>query len=393
MDISRRVFMGSSAAGLLAAAQLSAQAPVEAAKKRYRACVIADTEHGGYGHSLHLVWGNFDNVEVAGLADPHPAGREKGAAEAKAQRSYADYVEMLEKEKPDLVAIAPRWTAKHREYLLAAAACGAHGIMEKPIASDLTDADAMIQAIEAKNLRWTIAFNFRVLPIIQHVKKLVMEEGLIGEVLELRGRGKEDQRAGGEDLLVLGTHIFDLMRFLAGDAQWCQSDITVEGRPATLDDVREASEPIGPVLGDRIRAMYGFGNGVAGYFASTKSAEGNGGRWGLDICGSKGMVTIRQNGSARVWLLRDSSWTGGGSKAVWEPLPDAPGDGMTDPARQRYAPIVADLMAAIEEERTPKVSLQDGRSSLEMIQAVYAAYVKGGRVRLPLEDRACPLRR
>ena len=57
----------------------------------------------------------------------------------------------------------------------------------------------MVSAIEAKNLKWAIAFNFRALPIIQHAKRLIAEQGIIGEVLELRGRGKEAARAGGED--------------------------------------------------------------------------------------------------------------------------------------------------------------------------------------------------
>ena len=39
-----------------------------------------------------------------------------------------------------------------------------------------------------------------------------MQSGRLGDVLEVRARGKEDSRGGGEDLMVLGTHLFDLMR-------------------------------------------------------------------------------------------------------------------------------------------------------------------------------------
>src|SRR5690606_17562500 len=140
----------------------------------------------------------------------------KHAAECKAQRSYADYREMLAVEKPDLVAIGPRWTTRHKEYVLACAEAGAHGFLEKPIAVDLEEADAMAAAVAAKNLKWNLAFNMRVSPVIDHLKKCLLEDEIIGSLLEVRARGKEDGRAGAEDMIVLGTHLFDLMLHLMG---------------------------------------------------------------------------------------------------------------------------------------------------------------------------------
>ncbi|MBI4558324.1 MAG: Gfo/Idh/MocA family oxidoreductase [Candidatus Hydrogenedentes bacterium] len=389
--MNRRDFLASAGTLTLAAATSSAGHAAEA--KKYRACIIGDTKQGEYGHSLHMAFALRPDVEVVGLADPDEAGRAKHAAEAKSQRTYTDYREMLEKEKPDLVSIAPRWTIHHKEYLLAAAAVGAHGFLEKPISSDLVEADEMVRAVEAKNLKWAMAFNFRATPVIQHVRRLVVDETILGDVLEMRGRGKEDNRAGGEDLLVLGTHVFDMMRFLAGDPLWCTADITTEGRPARKEDVHEATEPLGPVVGDRIHAMYGFPRGVVGYFGTTKSKDGNGGRWGLDIYGSKGVMTIRADVTPMVSLLRDSSWAPGGKSVQWEPLPGAPDMSMKDPVAERNLPIINDLIASIIEDRRPKVSLQDGRDSLEMIQAVYDSYVQGRRVELPLKDRTHPLPR
>jgi len=387
MQINRRRFLGASA--MMAAAGMTARA--SGPDKKWRACVLGDTKEGGYGHSLHRIWACRPDIEVVALADPDPEGRAKHAAEAKAQRTYADYREMLEKEKPDLLAIGPRWTHRHREYLLAAAAHGIHGLMEKPIAADLAEADEMIRAIEEKDLRWTIGFNFRVTPIVQFVKRAVFDEGLIGEVLEMRGRGKEDHRAGGEDLIVLGTHLFDMMRFFAGDAVECMADITVDGRPATRSDIHDATEPVGKVAGDRIHALFRFKNGLAGYFATTKNRDGNGNRWGVDIFGSKGVVTIRQDAGPRVRYWRQPSWDAQDPSIGWEPLPGAPDISLTNPEVERYAPIVNDLIASIGQNRLPMASLQDGRASLEMIQAVYAAHFGTGRISLPLADRKHPL--
>lgn len=389
--LDRRAFMKMAAAGPLAVSMTGrAQAQEEGAT--YKACVIGDTGHGDYGHSLHLVWELRDDVEVVALADPDDYGREKHAEEAGALRTYADYREMLEKEKPDLVAIGPRTTTKHKEYLLACAEAGAHGIIEKPLCPDLAEADEIIKAMEAKNLKWAIGYNFRASPVIQVVKEIVFDEGYIGQILEVRGRGKEDSRAGGEDLVVLGTHVFDMMRYFLGDPQWCASDVRVGGKPATKEDIREATEPLGPIAGDAINAMYGFSNDVTGYFASVKNRGSNPQKWGLELYGTDGIVTIRYTPVPTVHVLRDATWTPGATGAAWEELPDMPKVEIIGRAGQ-YKPIVDDLIAAIEEDREPDVSLKDGREALAMVQAVWEAQLHGGRVAMPLEVREHPLGR
>ncbi len=390
MSMNRRDFLASAAVAPVVAHTAGAAA---ADAKGYRACVIGDTDHGGYGHSMHVAFAHRDDVEVVALADPNEAGRAKRAAEAGAERTYADYREMLDTEKPDLVVVGPRWTVNHKEYILAAAEAGAHGFLEKPVAVDLAEADAMIEAVEAKNLKWAIAHNFRSLASTRHAKKLLLKDRIIGSILELRGRGKEDNRAGGEDMIVLGTHVFDFMIYLMGNPRWCQSDITTNGKPALPEQVHEATEPLGPIVGNRIHAMYGFKTGIAGYFDTMKSRDGNGGRFGLDIYGTQGIMTVRINVPPAIHVLRESSWAPGAGGAQWEPLPDAPDMTMANPDNERNAGIVDDLMAAIAEDREPEFSLRSGRDAYAMIQAVYEAYVQGGRVAMPLENRDHPLKR
>lgn len=393
MQPTRRDFL--TTAALLPATGLSISGPraFSAPGGNRRACIIGETGHGDYGHNLHMVFGLRPDIEIVGLADPEEAGRRSHAADAGALRTYPDYREMLTTEKPELVVIAPRHTVRHREYLLAAAHAGAHGLIEKPLADTLADADEMVKAASGKELKWAIAYNFRPMPAAQHARRLILEEGLIGQILEVRGRGKEDRRAGGEDLLVLGCHITDLMRFFLGEALWCEADITVGGRPAGKADVHEATESLGPVVGDRIQATYAFKNGVKGYLATTGSEDGNGGRWGLDIFGSRGIVTIRPDVQPMIGLLRDPSWSPFGRNRNWEALPGAPAEVESpNPRAARYTPIVDDLLLAIQQDREPRVSLQDGLSSLEMIQAVYESHMQQARVSFPLKNRSHPLR-
>lgn len=391
MHINRRQFITTVAAAT-AAASIPGQAQDSGAKK-LKACIIGDTQHGGYGHDMHLVFTLRDTVDVVGLADPDEAGRTKSGAEAKAARLYADYREMLDKEAPDLVVVGPRETPRHKEYLLACAEHGCHGIIEKPLCVDLAEADEIIAAMDAKNLKWGIGFNFRATALMAHIRKLVVEERILGSILELRARGKEDQRAGGEDLIVLGCHLFDMMKYLLDKPSWCTADITFNGKPATRDHIAEATEPLGPIVGNRISATYGFAQGVPGYFSSMKNKDG-GGRWGMDICGSQGVMTIRMNVDAEVHILRDPAWAPGGTGVKWEPLPDAPAPPQGEQKLTRYLPIIDDVIACIGSDRLPMCSIQDGRDALEMTQAVFESYIQGGnRVAIPLKERAHPLKR
>jgi len=218
-----------------------------------------------------------------------------------------------------------------------------------------------------------------------------VEEGLIGEVLEIRGRGKEDPRAGGEDLAVLGPHVLDIMIDLMGVPEWCSADIQMNGAPATAKDIRQPSEPIGPVIGDRLHATFGFPNGAYGHFDSMKNEGGNGGRFGLNVYGSKGIVTMRWGELPQCYVLHDAAWAPGGKNLTWEPLPGTSDESQHQQPEERYFNIVADLLRSIDDDKEPEVSLQDGRNVQELIQAIFAAHFNGGRVALPLEKRRHPL--
>src|SRR5262249_31103999 len=151
--------------------------------------------------------------------------------------------------------------------VVACARAGAHVFLEKPMARTLAEADEMVRECEEHHVKLAIASQTRHGPRLQRVRELIAE-GRLGDLLELRGRGKEDSRGGGEDLRVLGFHIMDLMRFLAGNPRWCQATVLKGGKPAGRADVREGSEGMGPTAGDRISAAYGFDQGVMGYFAT-----------------------------------------------------------------------------------------------------------------------------
>src|SRR5947209_5794362 len=148
---------------------------------QYRVAVIGRTGRGNYGHGLDVVWRQFDNVQIVAVADRH--------------------------------------LDQHRDMVIACAEAGASIFLEKPMCRDLVEADAMVTACERHHVKLAIAHQTRYSPRLVRIKEMIAA-GRIGQLLEMRGRGKEDSRVGGEDLMVLGTHILDLMRFIAGDARW-----------------------------------------------------------------------------------------------------------------------------------------------------------------------------
>jgi len=362
---------------------------------KYRVGIIGRTERGDYGHDVDSVWLDVPEAEIVAVADEDAGGRARAQARLGAPETYEDYRVMLKYAKPDLVSIAPRWLDAHCEMLLACAEAGVRGVLiEKPLCRTLEEADAMVEACRRTGMKAAICHQTRYSPRLAVVRQLI-GEGRIGDLLELRARGKEDHRGGGEDLMVLGTHLMDLMRFLAGEPQWCFARVTEGGRPVTASDVREGAEGIGPLAGDAVTALYGFGGPTMGYFASDRTRHGASSRFGLHVYGTQGQIALRTGSLPACYLLEDPSWSPGQSGALWMPITST-GVGGPEPLsdtslRFGNALIARDLVECVERGRRPLGSIEDGRAALEMILAVYASHRAGRPVPLPLEDRRHPL--
>ena len=362
--------------------------------RNYRVAVIGRTGKGGYGHGLDVVWKEIPNVEIVAVADPDEKGRAAAVKRLGATTGYADYRAMLDKEKPQLVSVADRFLDLHRDMVVACARAGASVFLEKPMARTLAEADEMVKACETHHVKLAIAHQTRYSPRLARVKELIAS-GKLGDILEMRGRGKEDKRGGGEDLMTLGTHILDLMRFLAGDARWAFANILQSGKPVIKGQTRPGGEGMGPIAGDHIDAMFGFDKGATGTFGTNVARHGVGSRFGLAVYGSRGVVMMNTGSLPPVWFCDDPSWNPGKSKAAWQEVTSA-GVGKPEPMKAAgLGPgnvwVVKDLIEAIEKDRQPLGSMYDGRAALEMIHAVYASHRAGGPVELPLKERGHPL--
>ena len=373
----------------------------------YRAAVIGHTGRGNYGHQLDLAFQGVPGVEVIAVADPDAEGRAAAAKRIDAPRSFADYREMLARVQPDLVSVCPRWVDEHRDMVIACTEAGVKGIFcEKPFARTLAEADAMLAACERHNTKLAVAHR-RANPYELHARKLI-DEGLIGDVQMVRRLGKADHRAGAIDLIVLGTHLLDDIRFFAGsDVLWAHAHVTQDGREVTLDDIHEGDEGVGLVAGNGLAAYFVFRNGVTAHFDSYRSDDADTRErvnWlGIEIHGSDGILSLRgaplgelYHYPYRLWLPgdRDGSW-----KRIRLPEWDRKSDGQPRSVNEKFQlnnrVFVEELIRAIEEERevTAVTSGNDARAVLEMIMAIHESQRIRGRVYFPLENRDNPYAR
>ena len=368
-----------------------------------RVAAIGRTGRGDWGHAIDGLWRDLPGVELVAVADETAEGLAAAAARngldaADPSRGYRDWRRMLAEVKPDIVVLCMRHIDCHAEMAIAAAEGGARGVfLEKPFVRTLAEADAVIDACRRAGTKLQVAYVNRHAPTFAVVRDLV-ESGRIGRLLELRARGKEDARGGGEDLWVLGTHLLDLMTAFGGAPAWCSATVTVQGRPITKADAVDGPEGLGLIAGDAVAAMFGLADGPVGSFASVREAGLKQPAFGLTLVGSAGAIHIRPDQvphaylrKAPLWRVdRDFPWIPIGPEGVEAGLPENDVDRAAERAGwgRRAA---ADLVAAIAEDREPETGMFAGRTTVEMVAAIYAASVSGRRVTWPLDFTANPL--
>jgi predicted dehydrogenase len=358
--------------------------------------VVGHTGRGNYGHGLDTVWLKLPETRIVAVSDPDPAGRKVAevrlqAAVGGADRveSFADHVAMFRKARPQIVAVCPRHIDAHAEIILAAIEAGVKGIyVEKPFVRTLAEADEIVRLCADKGVKLAIAHRNRYHPVLDVVKQLVAA-GEIGELKEVRVRGKQDQRGGGLDLWVLGGHGFNLATLFTGPAISCEATILVEGCPATKADIRTGDEGVGLIVGDEIHARYETKSGIPLYFDSKKGKPAKGTPFGARLIGTKGVISLQIDEEPLAILERDGQKTPITTAGIGKP------ESIKDIklVNGGHHGAVRDLLAAIAEKREPLCGPKAGLETVELTLAVFASFAAGGKkVALPLADRQHPLR-
>jgi len=389
----RREFL---AASLATSAALVASAD-DAPKQKVRVGVIGHTKRGDYGHGLDAMWLKLPETEIVGVADADPTGLAAAKKRLKVEAGFDDYKAMLKETRPQVVAVCPRHVDQHHDMILAAIDAGAVGVYcEKPFCRTPAEADAILAAADKKKVKVAVAHRNPYHPAMAVVKKL-MDDGAVGKVLELRGRGKEDTRGGALDLWVLGSHIANMAAVLGGKATACSASVLRKGKPVVKADLKDGAEGVGPLAGDEVHARFEMDRGFPFFFDSVADAGDAKAGFGLQVIGPKGVIDLRADREPLAHLIEGSPFNPTKEPRAWVPI-SSDGVGKPEPVATMAADLAAhllagrDLLAAIKEDRPPLCDGTAGAATVEMICAVFESHRLGGqRVPLPLKTRANPL--
>ncbi len=183
---------------------------------------------GGIARGAHIPgYKALDNVALVAGADIDAKARKAAREECGIPNVYDTYEEMLEKQPDlDLVSVCTG-NRMHKDPTIAALKAGCHVLVEKPIAMNAQDGQAMVDAARKHKRRLMVGVNCRFDAKSQALKRLI-DDGALGEVyaakaIATRRRGipswgvfSQKAESGGGPLIDIGVHCLDLAMYLMG---------------------------------------------------------------------------------------------------------------------------------------------------------------------------------
>ena len=344
---------------------------------RFRAAVIGlgrmgstiDDEQGGWGHHAkpwaHTPCYRAAGVRVVAGADPHEGQRDAYRAKWGIETLYADYREMMERERPDVVSICT--SARPRaKVLLDVVEIGApRGLKaiwaEKPLCVSLTEGDRMVAACWQAGVVLAVGCSRNWSAHYERMRALI-EADQIGDPLQIVSQGQAFISHN-------GSHMLALTNRLAG--------AKVETVFGHMQD-HEAAYGDDDLQGN---GYLTYGNGVQAFVRMMPCGAAN---WQFEVSGTRGRLHALADGQEIAFYKLHT--------------PDLEGRG-EEPARQIFpaptavespnALAVRDILACVETGKEPNCSGADALHALEVAVAMRASHRIGGeRVELPLADRS-----
>lgn len=334
----------------------------------------------------HIVAAQNNKLDIVAICDIVPENMEDKVLKFKLGENvkrYTDYKEMVNNEKPELVAICTE-SGKHAKIAIYCIEHGCNCIVEKPIALSIKDADAIIAASIKHHVKVSACHQNRFNKSVQIIREAI-DMNRFGRLFygtahirwcrdreyydRASWRGTWEQDGGA--LMNQCIHNIDLLRWMMG------SDIEeVVGMTDRLNHSYIEAEDMGIALIKFKNGSYGIVEGTTDVYP--KNLEET-----LYIFGEKG--TVKAGGQSvnviEEWRFSDLLDNPDEVKARFhENPPNVYGYGHT--------PLYADVINAVQLDRQPYITAMDGKKALELVLAIYKSAAEGCRVKFPLEDCA-----
>jgi levoglucosan dehydrogenase len=239
---------------------------------------------------------------------------------------HTDYRELCARGDLDGVTISTP-NAVHAEQALAAFSNGKHVFCEKPLGISVAEAQEMTRAAEASGKIHQVAFTFRYTYGVQELRRRV-DAGDIGEPYYLRiqydgwgglrpdwqvGWREKKDLAGGGMLHDMGSHLFDLARFVLGPVEIATGFL--HNIPRERVD-RQTGQPTPVETDDIAAAWFRHANGVRGQWFMSRATPIHSENSYLEVIGPEGALqaALSRGNIERLRVSRPS-------RPEWEDLP------------------------------------------------------------------------
>ena len=314
-----------------------------------------------HAHSYAACLNALDKVTLVGIQDAdEPRGQQ--AAERYGTKFYGTLQALLD-ENLDGVIVCNE-NVHHRATVEACAKRVKHILCEKPIATTVEDARAMLAACEQHDAKLQIALPVRFAPPVQQLKTL-LDEGKLGTLFSASctnhgrmpgGWFTDPKLAGGGAVMDHTVHVVDLLRWLM------HTEVT-----EVYAEIGYGLLHPGLAVDDAGLLSFTLANGVYGTLDTSWSRPANYPTWGdvkLELTGEKG--------SAHLDAFRQHLTLTGTKEGTqylgWGSSPDMG--------------LVKDFLKMIRTDGEPSISGEDGLKALEVTLAAYGSAKTGQPVRL-----------
>jgi len=325
--------------------------------------ILSFAHHHGEAYISNLR--NMEGVELLGVTDDDPLRGQTIAAQNQAHYFHT-YEDLLEA-KPDGVIICTE-NNRHRPLVEMAASRGIHILCEKPIATTLADAQAIVDVCDKSGVLLMTAFPMRFSAPLLEIKAR-LDHGDFGDVYCFNGtnRGELPTKhrawfvdpllAGGGAIMDHTVHLVDIMRWFTG------SEVaTMYARSNKIFHADEVEVETGAL------EMMTFQNGIFATIDASWSRPQYWPTWGgldFEMVTQRGAVFVdafRQNLNVYRHDWQRSNWAYWGSDS-------------------NHA-MVSEFVAAIRENRSPRVTGVDGLRAVEATLAAYESVRTGQTVQV-----------
>lgn len=363
MKVSRREFakLGTlgAAAGFLPGAGLLGQQPM----RKVGYCVI------GLGRiANHFIGGvqASSTSRITGLVSGHRDKAEKFAAQlgipTSSIYSYEDMDRMRDNKSIDAVYVALP-NSMHAEYTIRSAKAGKHVFCEKPMSTSVSDAEDMIAACKAANVKLMIAYRLQYEPTNLRAIELI-RQGRLGKIQVIESANGFYENAGewrlnkalsgGGPMLDVGIYCLNATRYLTGEEpESFTASVSTIDHDGRFDSVEENTT-----------WTTKFPSGI---LASCSTTYGAPMRGYYRVYGSKGWLEVGTFGYEGLRLQANYRTGEKGSPAtVLDEL-------NTERDPKQFTRETDHFTECILQNKTPKSAGEEGLRDMECMQRIYKA--------------------